>query len=355
MRWHCNLLLWSLLAALAACGGEDAGRARGGGPPATVTTTVLQPGQWVDVIEALGTARARESASITAKVSETVLAVQFDSGEQVRAGQVLVLLSAKAQQAELAEARAQYEEAQRMFERQQDLAGRKLIAASLFDLQRAARDAAKARLDQARAQLSDRVIVAPFAGMLGLRQVSPGTLVTPGTVIATLDDLSAMQVDFSVPERFLPKLSAGQDIVARADAYPGEAFSGRIASLDGRVDSLSRAITGRAEIANPEGRLRPGMLLRVSVRLPGRQVLQVPELALQQVGQQAFVFVVGAGNKVAQVPVRVGRRRPGAVEIVEGVKAGDRVVVEGTVKLRAGSEVAEAPAGEAAAKPAGGN
>lgn len=334
---------------LAACGGGEQ-KGQGGGAPAVVTTAVLQPSEWHDSIDALGTARARDSVTITAKVSETVEQVKFDSGETVRAGQALVVLSGKAQRAELAGAQARYAEAQRLFDRQQDLAKRQLIAASQFDIQRAARDAAKAQLDEARAQISDRAIVAPFAGTLGLRQVSPGSLVTPGTVITTLDDLSTMELDFSVPERFLPALNVDQDISAQTDAYADEKFSGRIGSLDPRIDPVSRSLTVRAEIANPDGRLRPGMLLRVSVALPGRQTLQVPEIALQQVGQQAFLFVVGAENKVEQVAVRIGQRKPGAVEILEGVKAGDRVVIEGTVKLRGGSEVKEASAEDA--KPA---
>lgn len=357
MRLRGFVVTSALVALLAACGSGEQ-KVQGGGPPAIVTTVVLQPSEWHDSIDALGTARARESVTITAKVSETVEQVKFDSGEQVRAGQPLVVLSGKAQRAELAEAQARYAEAQRLFDRQQDLAKRQLIAASQFDLQRAARDAAKAQLDQVRAQISDRAIVAPFAGTLGLRQVSPGSLVTPGTVITTLDNLSTMELDFSVPERFLPALSVGQAISARTDAYAEEDFSGRIASLDPRIDPVSRAITVRAEIANPDGRLRPGMLMRVSVALPGRQALQVPEIALQQVGQQAFLFVVGVDNKVEQVAVRIGQRKPGAVEILEGVKAGDRIVVEGTVKLRGGSEIKEAAAEDAKpvadAKPAAG-
>jgi membrane fusion protein (multidrug efflux system) len=298
----------------------------------------------VVTIDALGTVRAIESVTITAKVSETVDKVEFDSGDLVHAGQVLVMLSGKSQVASLDEASANYREAQALFEREQDLAKRQLIAASQFDTQRAARDAAKARMDEVRAQLSDRAIRAPFDGVLGLRQVSAGALVTPGTVITTLDDIARMQLDFSVPERFLPTLSKGQTIAAQADAYPGENFDGVIDSLDSRIDPVSRAITVRAQIANPERKLRPGMLLRVSVKRAGRKTLQVPELALQQVGQQAFLYLVGSDDKVTQLSVNIGARRPGFVEIADGAKAGDRVVVEGTVKLHAGSAIVEAGA-----------
>ena len=335
--------------ALAACAGKQEGGGRGpGGAPAVVTTTVLAPSPWRDSLEAIGTATARESVSLTARVSETVADVRFDSGQQVRAGQVLVTLSQRAQAAGLEEAAAAYREAQASYERQRALAERQLVAASQLDAQRASRDAAKGRLDAARAAAGDRVISAPFDGVLGLRQVSPGSLVTPGTVITTVDDVSTIKVDFSVPESRLSALAVGQPVQARSDAFPGETFQGTIPSVGSRVDPASRALPARADIPKPEARLRPGMLLRVAVSLPQRTTLQVPELSLQQVGQQAFVFRV-VGDKVEQVPVRIGARRPGWVEILEGLKAGDRVVVEGTVKLKPGSTIVEAGADAGAA------
>jgi len=139
---------------------------------------------------------------------------------------------------------------------------------------------------------------------------------------------------------------------ARSEAYPDQDFVGKIASLDSRVDPVTRAITVQAQIANPERKLRPGMLLDVAVQQPARQALQVPELALQQVGQQAFLFRVGADDKVEQVPVTIGARKPGAVEITSGVKPGDRVVVEGTVKLHTGSKIVEAGADAPASRDA---
>jgi membrane fusion protein, multidrug efflux system len=348
----CVVILMSLLGA---CGRKEAGGGNGG-PPSVVTTTVLAPSAWTDTIDALGTAAARESVTVTAKVSETVARVNFDSGAAVNAGDVLVTLSDRATVAGQKEAEADFRESQKLFERQQDLAKRQLIAASQFDVQRAARDAAKARLDAVRSQLSDRVIVAPFAGVLGLRMVSAGSLVTPGTVITTLDDVSTIHLDFSVPERQLASLAVGQRVLATSEAYPGEKFTGAISSVGSRVDPITRALAVRAEFDNPDKKLRPGMLLQASVQRDGRQTLQVPELSLVQLGRQAFVFRVGAEDKVDQVPVTIGARRPGWVELVDGVKAGDRVVVDGTVKLKAGSKIAEATpedGGAAAATPAG--
>ena len=337
-----RLIACAFALALAACGGADEKGKGGSGPPAMVTTTILAPSPWVDGIEAIGTTAARESVDITAKVSDKVAQVSFDSGDHVHAGDVLVTLSNRAEVAGINEAGAAYREAQKLFERQQALASRQLIAASQLDIQRAARDAAKARLDQVRSTLSDRVVTAPFDGVLGLRQVSPGSLVTPGTVITTLDDVSRIRLDFSVPERYLSVIAEGQTVLASSDAYPDETFSGVVASVGSRVDPGSRALSARAEFDNADGKLRAGMLLKVELQRAARKVLQVPELALQQVGQQAFLFRVGAEGKVAQVPVRIGARRPGWVEIVDGVKAGDKVVVEGIVKLKGGAKIIEA-------------
>ena len=348
-----TLFLCSLVLGLAACGKDEQGRGPGGGPPAVVTTTVLAPAPWSDSLEAIGTASARESVALTAKVSETVTDVRFDSGQLVKKGQVLVVLSRQAQAAGLDEAAATYREAQALFERQQALAARQLVSASQLDAQRAARDAARGRLELLRAQSGDRVISAPFDGVLGLRQVSPGSLVTPGTVITTVDDVSLIKLDFSVPESQLSALAVGQAVEARSDAFPDQVFAGTVAAVGSRVDPMSRSLSARAEIPNPDGRLRPGMMLRVRLALPARTALQVPELSLQQVGQQAFVFRV-KGDEVEQVPVKIGARRPGWVEILEGLRAGDKVVVEGIVKLMPGARIVEAKAAGAGGQRSGG-
>jgi membrane fusion protein (multidrug efflux system) len=342
-----NLILPSLLVAtlaLTGCGkGGDGGKRAGGGggPPAVVRTEVLKPTAWSDGLEAIATARAKDSVTITASVSETIDKVHFDSGQEVRAGQRLVTLSGREQRAAIAAAEADYRSAQTLFARQQELAAKQLIAASTFDAQRAVRDSARARLEQMRAQLGDRAIVAPFSGVLGMRQVSDGALVTPGTVITTLDDVDVIEVDFSVPERQISALRPGMPVAATTPAFPGETFRGRVVALDPRLDPATRALGARAEFANADHRLRPGMLLEARVELATRDALQVPELAVQQVGQQASVFVANADGTVTEAPVTLGARRPGWVEITAGVAAGDRVVVEGVVKLRDGAKFAE--------------
>jgi len=153
-----------------------------------------------------------------------------------------------------------------------------------------------------------------------------------------------------VPERSLGALAVGGSVHASSDAYPGESFEGRITSVGSRVDPGTRALAARAEFDNPQRRLRPGMLLNVQLEQSSRETLQVPELALDQLGEQAFLYRVD-GDKVEHVPVKIGARRPGWVEILGGVKAGDRVVVEGIVKLKDGQKIIEAGAGQDAQVP----
>ncbi|HVR82328.1 MAG TPA: efflux RND transporter periplasmic adaptor subunit [Luteimonas sp.] len=327
---------------LAACGNDDSAAKGRDEAPVTVTTVQLQPVRWSDELTTLGTANARESVTISASVSEIVRRVHFDSGEFIKRGQPLVTLSENEQRAGVAEAQASLRDEQQLYDRNAKLADQQLIARVSIASQRAALDAAQARVAAMRAQLSDRVILAPFDGVLGLRQVSSGSLVTPGTAIATLDDVSLIKLDFTFPESALSQLAIGQRVNARSEAWPDDVFEGQVVTLGSRIDPGSRAITARAEIPNPEGKLRPGMLLDVGVERAARNAIAIPELALQQSGSQASVFRVGADGKVSQVPVTIGVRRRGQVEIVSGLKAGDRIVVEGTVKLRDGISVVEA-------------
>ena len=336
---HTTLLL--MLLTLAACSKDKPVDA--GGPSTTsVTTTQVAMVPWSDSIEALGTAQANESVMITAKVTETVVRVNFEDGDLVDAGHVLVDLSGRVELAGLAEAAAAFRETEQQFRRQHQLTEQKLIPASQLDTQRAAVDSARARLDATRARLSDRVITAPFAGVLGFRKVSPGTLVTPGTTIASLDDISVIRLEFSVPETFLQALAPGQKISARSAAYPDREFAGVLRTIGSRVDPVTRAITARAEIQNPERELRPGMLLSLHIFQPERQALVAPEISVVQVARESFVFRVGADDKVERVVVSLGHRRAGEVEVLKGLQAGDRIVVDGTGKLRDGAKIKEA-------------
>lgn len=339
---------------LSACSGGDAGEAAGPPPAAAtiVTTQVARVQPWSDTIAALGTVVARESVTITAKVSETVDRVHFDSGDEVAAGATLVTLSGNQQRAALQAAEAEAKEAEQQFRRGSELVQQQLIARSQVDSQRATRDAAVARVAQMRADIGDRNIRAPFAGVLGIRQVSPGALVTPGSVVATLDDISRVYVDFPVPETQLAQLAVGQRLSGTSVAWPGESFAGEVSSIDARVDANTRALTVRGDFANEARRLRPGMLVQVTLERPQRDALLLPEIAIVQVGRDTFVWRVKAGDTVERATVTIGERRDGKAEVVDGIAAGDRIVVDGTGKLRPGMAVTEAPA--AAPPPADG-
>jgi membrane fusion protein, multidrug efflux system len=335
-------LLLSITALVTACGSEgDGGRRSDTQRPTPVIVGDVREARWSDSIEALGTARANESVTLSAKVSETVERVNFEDGDLATEGMVLVDLSGRAEVAGLEEAQATYTDALKQYQRQAELVEQGTIARSTLDTSLATRDAARARMSAIRARLADRVITAPFAGLLGFRQVSPGTLVTPGTAIATLDDISTIKLDFSVPETFLSALAPGQRIEARSAAWPEQVFEGTVRTLDSRVDPVTRALIVRAELPNPDAKLRPGMLLTVRLEQAPRTLLAVPELALIQVGTTQSVFRLGEDGRVEQVPGRSGSRRRGEVEIVDGLAAGDRIVVEGVGKLRPGMAVVD--------------
>ena len=342
-----SLCLLAML--LAACGKDESAKpggpgGRGGGGPVPVVVETVREQDWTDALRALGTVHAREAVTVTAKVSETVQQVHFESGQQVARGAPLVTLSGQQQQASLASAEAALKEAEQLYQRQDQLAKQQLIARASLDAQRATRDAARAQVAQIRANLSDRVIRAPFAGVLGIRQVSPGALVTPGTAIATLDDIARVYVDFPVPETELGDVGPGQALAGHVSTYGERSFDGTVSAVSARLDAVSRAATVRGDFPNPDGALKPGMLVEVTLARGTRQALVVPEIAVQQIGSETFVWRVKADDTVEKVPVVVGGRVPGKVMLKDGVKAGERIVTEGVGKLQAGAKVAEGAA-----------
>ncbi|KPN21132.1 RND transporter [Xanthomonas sp. Mitacek01] len=340
---------------LTACGGggEAPGRGpAGAGAPVPVTTTVVQPRQWNDSVTALGTVNARESITVTAKVSEIVQRVHFESGDEVTAGSALVTLSGNQQQATLQAAEAAAIDADSQYRRGAELVESQLIARASVDTLRAERDAARATVAEMRANIGDRTVRAPFAGVLGIRQVSPGALVTPGTPIATLDDIRSVYVDFPVPETLLARVAPGQTVIGQVAARRGTRFEGTVQTIDARIDPNTRAVLVRAGFENAERLLRPGMLVEVRLQQAAREALMLPEIAVIQVGRDTFVFRVKDDDTVEQVPVTVGVREQGLVEVVEGLEAGTRIVVDGTGKLRPGMTITEGSVQEAKAPPA---
>jgi membrane fusion protein (multidrug efflux system) len=289
-------------------------------------------------VEALGTLRANESVDITAKVADRVAAIHFSEGQQVRKGNVLIELDNMEARADLAAAEAAASDSRSQYKRSQELFQTKALSEAQLDQLQATLLANEARVAAARSRLADRVITAPFNGRVGLRNVSLGGLVNPGAVITTLDDLSVVKLDFSVPEQFLSTLQPGLTVQAQSTAYSDSTFDGRVASIDTRVDPTTRSVAIRALIDNRDGRLRPGMFMTVKLVRPEGQALMLPEQAIVPENEKHFVYVVADG-KAQKREIKIGRRRPGEVEVLQGLSADDGVVIDGTQNLRDGVPV----------------
>ncbi len=289
-------------------------------------------------IEAVGTARAKESVEVTSKATNTVVAVRFREGDLVREGQVLIELDSAEARAELEEAQAALADSENQYKRSQDLFAQQALSRSQLDTIEATLKANRARVSAARARLNDTVIRASFDGRTGFRRVSVGSLVNPGTVITTLDDTSIIHLDFTVPETYFYLLSRGLGVSARTAGLPDHEFEGTVSNIDSRVDPVTRSIVVRAEIPNEDGLLRPGMFMTVTLHGKPEPTLLVPEGAIVPEQGKTFVFVVKDGV-VERREVRTGKRRPGEVEIVEGLREHEQVVIEGTQNVRDGSRV----------------
>jgi membrane fusion protein (multidrug efflux system) len=324
-------------------GGAGGRRGPGGfGGPTMVSVAVVQPRAFQDTIEVLGVAKGRQSVTLTAAATQLVERVRFTDGQRVPRGAVLVELKDTEQDAGIAQAEARQVEARRAYDRYKTLGDQGWASKALVDQREATWRSAQADLAAARARKGDRMIRAPFAGVVGLSDVAPGALVNPGAPIVTLDDISVIRVDFQVPERYLGQLREGQTLLAVADAFPGETIAGRIAKLDTRVDERTRAITARAEFANGSGKLKPGMLIRVGVSRGQRNSASVPESAVSVQGDNSFVYVLqqrGERTMAEQRPIVAGLRQQGYVEIVDGVRAGERLVADGLNKIQPGQPV----------------
>lgn len=347
-RLGLTLVPWAIVASAcsllgdAPAGGNGAAAAGGGraaNSAPTVVVGVAEAAPLVDRVEAVGTALANEQADLNSTVTERLARVNFADGAYVPKGAVIAELVRTEQGAQLRQAQARLTEARQRLQRLLELQSRGFATRAQVEEAQAAVDVAQGQVAAARSQLGDRIIRAPFSGWLSLRRISPGTVVTAGTTIATIVDLSRIKLDFPVPETFLPALAPGTPIQARAAAYPGELFTGTVASIDPLVDPVTRAATVRAILPNPDRRLKPGMLLTVEIALRPRTAVVVPELALVGLGERRYVFRLGPDDRVQRVEVRTGLRRDGMVEITQGLSPGDRVVVEGTVKVRDGMNV----------------
>lgn len=370
-----RLIAAASLAGIAALGGyayyanRSAGvqRAPGGAKTAAVQTTAAPQGSvgvetvtvasetMADDVTAVGTLRSNESVILRPEVAGRVAVIRFREGSAVRRGDVLVEFDAAVQQAEVQQARANLLLAQSNFGRTEDLFSRRFLSQSARDEAASRLEVARANMTLAEARLDKMRIRAPFAGIVGIRKVSPGDYVKEGNDLVNLEDIATLKVDFRLPEIYLERIRSGQDLEVVSDAMPGQHFKARVSAIDPLVDAQGRSVLMRATLPNEGLRLRPGMFARVRLILQERAgVAVVPEEALVPApGNVQFVYRVVDG-KAQRVEVTTGVRRGTRVEIVSGVRAGDAVVTAGQLKLRDGAAVQVVRAGAPAEAPAAG-
>jgi membrane fusion protein (multidrug efflux system) len=297
---------------------------------------------FVDRVEALGTLRANETLDLTATVSETVTAIHFQDGQRVKAGDILVEMTNKEEHALIEEERATIAEAKKQFDRLKPLVLRGAASQALLDQRRREYETALARYSAIESKLQDRLIIAPFSGVVGLRNISVGALIEPGDLITTLDDDTVMKLDFSVSSIHLATLTIGLPIEASSPAFAGRLFTGQVAGISSRIDPVTRSIVVRALLPNPDRLLKPGMLMSVVLLKNFRQALVIPEEALIASGRDNFVLVVNpsANPTVAsQRKVTIGGRRPGDIEVLSGINPGELVITRGALGARPGQAV----------------
>jgi membrane fusion protein (multidrug efflux system) len=325
----------------AAAGKTDAKSAGKGGPgaPTPVEVVALKSGVVKEELLAVGSLRSNESVILRPEVSGRIAAIGFRDGQVVRKGQLLVALDATLNEAEVAQARAEYDLALSNLRRSEDLASRKFISSSAQETAASNAQVAEAKLKLAQARLSKMRIVAPFDGAVGIRNVSLGDYVKDGTDLVNVEDVRVLKVDFRLPERNFAQIHVGQVVEVVADALPGERWQGQIEAINPKVDSNGRSLEIRARLDNTSGKLRPGMFVRVRVIVGERQnALLVPEESIVPLGEEFYVFKI-VDNVARRVPVKIGVRRDAMVEIVQGLAAGDQVVTAGMRLSRDGQPV----------------
>ncbi len=325
-------------------------------PPISVSAVEVQSRPWQSRLPAIGSLRAAQGVDLTVEVGGTVKALLFESGERVQLDQPLLQLDSAVEQASLATAEAELGLARVEFERGRSLIKRQVISRSEFDRLSAQLEKASAVVAQLRATLDKKRVLAPFAGTIGIRQVDVGDYVSPGSPVATLQDLSTLFVDFFLPEQNVPQLALGQKVQVKVAAYPQDRFEGEIVALNPKVEDTTRNLLVRARLPNPETNLLPGMFANLEVLLALRQnAVTVPETAITYTlyGNSLYVVVAQQGEDgqplsddqgqaqllVERRFVKTGERRDGWVMIEEGLEAGERVVSAGQLKLENGARV----------------
>lgn len=336
-----------LLLATTACSRADkpaAPVAAGGAPPGLpVLVASARTQALTDRLRAVGTLTANESVLIRSEIPGRVERIHFEEGQPVKAGEPLITLDGAEYRAQVAQTEATVTVNSLTFRRAADLVKTNMLSQQDYDQAQARLAESRALLQRHQVMLAKTVLRAPFDGVAGLRLVSPGAYVQPGQDLVNLENLDPLKVEFRVPERHATAMTVGRALGLRVDAVPGREFSGEIYAIDPRLDASTRTFALRGRVPNGDGLLRPGMFVQVELTVGERPAaVVIPEQAIVPRGDKLYVFKVVNG-KVALTPVSTGLRAPGIVEIVNGLVAGDTVVIEGQMKLRDGMPVAARP------------
>ncbi|MFQ1640742.1 efflux RND transporter periplasmic adaptor subunit [Aeromonas veronii] len=300
----------------------------------TVKQSLAEP-----TLKLVGKLAANRSVIISPEVTGRIVKIAVQSGQSVAKGETLIALDAGKQQAELAEQSASLRDENRKLSDMRKLVARGAVTQSELEGQEATVAQVQARLDAARYELSLRTLQAPFAGTVSLIDLSEGALVGSGDTLLHLDELDKLRLDLAVPERYLSLLRPGMAVTATSTAWPDQQFNGTLTTLDSRVSNDTQNIKARVMLPNGNGQLRPGMLLNVELALPAQQLTLIPAQSVEYAGEQRFVYRLEADGRVKRVPVVLGETEGETVWVTEGVKVGDRIVVEGLVNLRDGVQV----------------
>jgi membrane fusion protein (multidrug efflux system) len=328
----------------AAPGARPGGGPGGAGGPVAVEVARAEAVTLTDDVQAVGSLRSSQGVMLRPEVSGRVAKLGFADGQRVRRGQLMLQLDDTLQRAQLQQAEAQAGIARTNLQRSRELLAQNFVSASAVDQNAAALQVAEAQVALAQAQLARMKVLAPFDGTVGLKMVDVGDYVKDGADIVNLEDLSALTVQFALPERYIDRVRPGLPVQVGLDALPGREFKGRVIAVDSQVDANGRALQVLARMDNPGTLLKPGMFARPRVVLSVREgAVVVPEEALVPAGGRQYLFKVVAGPEGRQVAqrleARVGLRLPGKVEILEGLKAGDLVATAGQARLTRGENM----------------
>jgi membrane fusion protein, multidrug efflux system len=316
-------------------------------PPEAVTTVVAKAESWDATVNAIGTVVAVNGVTVSADLPGVIEQIAFDSGQHVAKGAVLVRLDTKQERAQLAAANAQLELARVQLERTAGMRSNEIISQSVYDQVSAEHKQAQARVGEIRATIERKTIRAPFAGVLGIRQVNLGQYLAGGAPIVSLQALSPVYVNFSVPQHEMSRLRTMREVRVTSDGFEGEAV-GQVSAIDSVVDDATRNVRVQAVFANKDGKLRPGMFVESKLaRGAQAPVVTVPASAISYAPFGDSVFIVeqvkGPDGKsyrgVRQQFVKLGGSRGDQVAVVSGVKPGEEVVTSGVFKLRPGAAV----------------